>query len=334
MINIAIIGYGYWGPNLVRNFMAIDNCQVQIVADLREERLQLIKKSFPGIEVTKEVEKAITNAKIDAIVIATPVFTHFTLAKKALDAHKHVLIEKPMTFSVAEAEELIELSAKTKKLLMVDHTFLYTGAVQKIKSLIDSGEIGKINYFDSTRINLGLFQHDVNVLWDLAPHDISILNYLISEKPYSIQATGISHTDNGLENIAYMTVNYNLPMVAHFNCSWSSPVKIRSILIGGDKKMILFNDMEPTEKVKVYETGYSVKSDEEKRRVLVDYRVGDIFVPKLSPKEALAGMANDFINSILNSSQPISNAQVGLDVVRILEASQKSIKNKGKEILL
>jgi predicted dehydrogenase len=334
MIKIAIIGYGYWGPNLVRNFSVIDNCKLQMVADLREDRLGLIKKTYPAIQVTTNVEDAINHPEIDALVIATPVFTHFPLAKKALEAGKHVLIEKPMASSVAEAEELIALSAKKKKLLMVDHTFLYTGAVQKMKSIIDSREIGNIHYFDSTRINLGLFQPDINVLWDLAPHDISILNYIISEKPYSIQATGVSHTNNGLENIAYLTVNYNSHMIAHFNCSWSSPVKIRTILIGGDKKMILFNDMEPTEKVKIYETGYSVKSDEEKRKVLIDYRVGDIFVPKLSPKEALGGMANDFINSIMHSSQPVSSAQVGLDVVRILEASQKSIKNKGKEILL
>ena len=334
MVKIGIIGYGYWGPNLVRNFAALDNCKLHMVADLREDRLNLIKKTYPAVAVTTNVDEAINHPEIDALVIATPVFTHFPLAKKALEAGKHVLIEKPMASSVAEAEELIALAAKKKKLLMVDHTFLYTGAVQKMKSLIDSGEIGNIDYFDSTRINLGLFQQDINVLWDLAPHDISILNYVIAEKPYSIQATGISHTNNGLENIAYLTVNYKSHIIAHFNCSWSSPVKIRTILIGGDKKMILFNDMEPTEKVKIYETGYSVKSDEEKRKILVDYRVGDIFVPKLSPKEALAGMANDFINSIMNSSQPVSSSQVGLDVVRILEASQKSIKNKGKEIIL
>lgn len=334
MVNVAIIGYGYWGPNLVRNFSTVTNCRIQIVADIKSERLQNLIKLYPSIKTTSEIEDVINNPTIDAVVIATPVFTHFNIAKRALEQGKHVLLEKPMTSTVQEAHELIELSEKKNKLLMVDHTFLYTGAVQKIKKLIDSGDIGAVKYFDSTRINLGLFQHDVNVLWDLAPHDISIMNHIISEKPYSIQAVGISHTNNGIENIAYMTVNYNSDIIAHFNCSWTSPVKIRSILIGGDKKMILYNDVEPTEKVKVYETGYAIKTDEEKQKILIDYRVGDIYVPKLSHKEALSGMADDFIQSIINVKQPVSTAQVGLDVVKILQAAQESIKAKGKEIIL
>lgn len=334
MVNIAIIGYGYWGPNLVRNFSSTDNCKIHTVAELRQERRQVLNKTFPSIQTVANIDDAIHNPQIDAIVVATPVFTHFEIAKKALEQGKHVLLEKPMTSTVREAQELVALAEKKKKILMVDHTFLYTGAVQKIKELVDSGDIGTIKYFDSTRINLGLFQHDVNVLWDLAPHDISILNHILSEKPHSIQAVGISHTNNGIENIAYMTVNYNSDVIAHFNCSWTSPVKIRSILIGGSNKMILYNDLEPTEKVKVYETGYSVRTDEEKQKVLIDYRIGDIYVPKISYKEALSGMANDFIHSIIHSKQPVSNAQVGLEVVRMLQAAQQSIKEKGKEILL
>ncbi|MBL0079449.1 MAG: Gfo/Idh/MocA family oxidoreductase [Bacteroidetes bacterium] len=274
------------------------------------------------------------NNEIDAVVIATPVFTHFELAKKALENGKHVLLEKPMTSSVEEAEQLIDLANKYQKVLMVDHTFLYTGAVQKMKKMIDSDEIGNIKYFDSTRINLGLFQPDVNVLWDLAPHDISILNYLKPEKPYSVQATGISHTNNGIENIAFLTINYQSGFIAHFNCSWTSPVKIRLMLIGGDKKMVVFNDLEPTEKIKIYDTGYNHKTDEEKKRILVDYRAGDIFIPKIENKEALSGMAADFISAIINNTTPISNYQSGLSVIKILEASQKSIKNQGKEIII
>jgi predicted dehydrogenase len=217
---------------------------------------------------------------------------------------------------------------------MVDHTFLYTGAVRKMKSLIDEGSIGDIHYFDSTRINLGLFQPDVNVLWDLAPHDISILLYLINKTPHSVNATGVSHTKNGIENIAYLTVNYNDDIIAHFNCSWTSPVKIRSLLIGGDKKMMVFNDLEPTEKIKIYDTGYAHKTDEEKQRVLVDYRTGDIFIPKVELKEALYAMAEDFVNSATTKKQPVSNSTIGLEVIKILEAAQASIKNQGKEIKL
>jgi predicted dehydrogenase len=332
MTGIAIVGYGYWGPNLVRNFSTVPGSKVEWVADLRTERLEVIKKQYPAIRTTANFDDALNDPAVSAVVIATPVQHHYQLAKKALEHGKHVLIEKPMTQSSAEAEELVEISKKKGLVLMVDHTFLYTGAVRKIKDLINSGEIGDIQYFDSTRINLGLFQPDINVLWDLAPHDISILFYLVTGKPISVSATGISHTPNGLENVAYLTVNYDGAHIAHFSCSWSSPVKIRKMLIGGTKKMIVFDDVEPSEKVKVYDTGYSVKSDEEKRKLLIDYRVGDIYVPKLEQREALAGMAADFISAIENGTTPVSDWKVGLEVVKVLEAAQESIKNKGKEI--
>jgi predicted dehydrogenase len=334
MINCAIIGYGYWGPNLVRNFGATPNTAVHTVADLRAERLAIVSRTYPNIRVTSDIDSIWTNGEIDAVIIATPVFTHFDLAKKALLAGKHVLLEKPMTDTVAHAEELIALSKKQGRVLMVDHTFLYTSAVQKMKSLIDSGELGHVKYFDSTRINLGLIQQDVNVLWDLAPHDISILDYLIDQKPVSVQATGISHIHNGIENIAYLTVKYAHDFIAHFHCSWSSPVKIRMMLLGGDKKMVVFNDMEPTEKIRIYDTAHTVSSDEEKRKVLVDYRVGDVYIPKLEIKEALGGMAKDFIDSILNGSKPIANYESGLNTIKILEAAQISIKEKGREVLI
>jgi predicted dehydrogenase len=333
MIQVGIIGYGYWGPNLVRNFAATPDCSVHTVVDFRKERLDTARRNHPGSNVSNNAADLFSNKEIDAVVIATPVFTHFELAKKALENGKHVLLEKPMTSSVAEAETLIGLAEKHKKILMVDHTFLYTGAIRKMKEMIGQGEIGKIKYFDSTRINLGLFQPDVNVLWDLAPHDISILNHLVNEKPYSVHATGISHTHNGIENIAYLTINYNSDFIAHFNCSWTSPVKIRFILIGGDKKMIVFNDLEPTEKIRIYDTGYSHQTDEEKNRILVDYRAGDIYIPKVEAKEALVSMSADFISAIMHHTTPVSDHQSGLAVIKILEAAQASIKNKGKEIV-
>ena len=331
-INVGVIGYGYWGPNIVRNFFATAACTIKAVGDGRPERLSLLAKNFPSIKGVRDAEDVISDKEIDAVVIATPVFTHYKLAKQALTEGKHVLIEKPMTASVTEADELINLAAQKGLTLMADHTFLYTGAVEKMKEIIETGIIGTPLYFDSARINLGLFQPDINVLWDLAPHDISILTYLITEMPESINATGISHTRNKIENIAYLTVNYQSDFIAHFNCSWSSPVKVRQTLIGGDKKMILYNDLEPSEKVRVYDTGYNHKTDEEKTRIMVDYRTGDVYIPKLSGREALAGVANDFIQSILLKKDPLSNAQLGRSVVRILEASQESIKNNGKEV--
>ncbi|HVY76316.1 MAG TPA: Gfo/Idh/MocA family oxidoreductase [Puia sp.] len=331
-INIGVVGYGYWGPNIVRNFFAAADCNVKAVADARPERLAQLGKIFPSIQGVKDASDIIGDPEIDAVVIATPVFTHFALAKKALLAGKHVLIEKPMTSSVAEADELIELAAQKGLTLMADHTFLYTGAVQKMKELIQDQVIGKPLYFDSSRINLGLFQPDINVLWDLAPHDISILTYLVPELPESINATGISHTRNKIENIAYLTVNYNSDFIAHFTCSWSSPVKVRQTLIGGDQKMIVYNDLEPSEKVRVYDTGYNHKTEEDKTRIMVDYRTGDVYIPKLSSREALAGVADDFVQSVIRKRAPLSNAELGRNVVRILEASQQSIKNNGKEI--
>ncbi len=334
MLKIGIVGFGYWGTNLVRNFAVQQDAVLYGIAEQRAERHAIIKKNYEKVKIFTSDDDLINDPNIDAVVIATPVFTHFGLAKKALMAGKHVMVEKPMTSSVAESLELIELAAKKNLILMVDHTFLYTGAVQKMKELIDSSTIGSPHYFDSIRVNLGLFQPDVNVLWDLAPHDISILTYLINYKPHSINATGISHTNNNIENIAYMTVNYQNDFIAHFNCSWSSPVKVRHTLIGGDKKMILYNDLEPSEKIRVYDTGYDHKTEEDRNRIIVDYRTGDVFIPKLSGTEALFSVAKDFINSIKNNTQPRANAQLGLEVVRILEASQESIKQKGKEVLI
>ena len=334
MIKIGIIGFGYWGPNLVRNFSNQKEGVVTQIAESRLERHSNISKVYPGITIVTEANDLIHSMDVDAVVIATPVFSHYKLAKEALLAGKHVLLEKPMTSSVDESKELIDIAKSKNLVLMVDHTFLYTGAVQKMKTLIDSNQLGKLQYFDSTRINLGLFQPDVNVLWDLAPHDISILNFLLKNKPYSVNASGVSHTNNGIENVAYMTVNYEDDFIAHFNCSWTSPVKMRSTLIGGDKKMLVYNDLEPSEKIRIYDTGYNHTSDEEKNRVMVDYRTGDVFIPKISNQEALFGVAFDFIDCIIHTKEPLANAELGLEVVKVLEASQKSIKSNGKEIII
>ncbi|TAE18429.1 MAG: gfo/Idh/MocA family oxidoreductase [Bacteroidetes bacterium] len=334
MLQIAIIGYGYWGKNLVRNFYNLPDSKLALVIDQDANRLKTVQQLYPHVEVSTSIDDAFKNHNIDAVVIATPVFTHYALAKEALLSGKHVLVEKPMTASSAEAKELIDLALSRGKLIMPDHTFLYTGAVQKMKELVTNGTVGNIQYIDSTRINLGLFQPDINVLWDLAPHDLSICDYLIEQKPYSVQATGISHTNNGIENVAYLTVNYENNLIAHFNCSWTSPVKVRSMLIGGDKKMISYNDLEATEKIKVYDTGYDLKTEEEKTKIMVDYRVGDIYVPKLDGTEALSALAKDFVQSILHNQTPRSHAELGLTVVQVLEAAQKSIKQKGQEVIL
>jgi len=332
-IAVGVIGAGYWGPNLIRNFFATSGCLVKRVVDLDMQKLTWVKKNYPGISVSKNSEDIFNDTQIDAVVIATPPSTHFNLGSKALQKGKHLLLEKPMASSVAQAQKLIDIAQQKKRILMVDHTFLYTSAVQKIRELFTNKEIGRLKYFDSTRINLGLFQSDSNVIWDLAPHDISIINHLVDENPISIQTTGVSHLDNGIENIAYLTMKYQSGLIAHFNCSWASPVKIRKILIGGDKKMVVYDDIEPSEKVKVYDTGYKANKDKDRNRILVDYRIGDIYIPKLDGREALAKMAADFIDSIKNDRPPLSDMYTGLKVVKILELSQKSLAGKGKAVL-
>ncbi len=333
-MKIAIIGYGYWGPNLVRNFANTPDCEVAYVLDQSAQQLQRVQKAYPNVKTTSNYDEILADNSVDAVAIATPVSAHYPLAKQALEHGKNVLIEKPMTSSVEEAESLIALAKTNGKVLMVDHTYLYTPAVQQMKTLIDDGTLGSLQYIDSTRINLGLFQKDVNVLWDLAPHDISICNYLMEEKPLAVQAVGVSHTENNLENIAYLTLHYPNNKIAHFNCSWVSPVKIRQMLIGGDKKMIVFNDLETTEKLKIYDKGYTVLPESDRDKILVDYRTGDIRIPKLPQKEALGGMAQDFVNAILKGTTPISDFNSGLEVVAILEAASESILNKGKEVLI
>lgn len=334
MVNVALVGYGYWGVNLLRNLMSVKGCKTVAVCEVNVERHQAIKALYPGVQTTESYEELINSQDVDAIVIATPVNAHYELAKKALQNGKHVLVEKPLTDSAATSEELVKLAESKNLLLMVDHTFLYNGAVEKIKELVDQEALGKLQYLDSTRINLGLIQSDINVLWDLAPHDLSILLHINKELPKSVIASGISHLSTGIENIAYMTLEYESGFIAHFNCSWSSPVKVRTMLIGGDKKMIVYDDINPTEKVKVYDSGYVCKSDEDRRKIQVDYRTGDIHVPKISTYEPLKKMLEDFTSCITNKTVPRSSASVGLQTVKILEAAQTSIRNNGKKVLI
>jgi predicted dehydrogenase len=349
MIKVALVGYGYWGKNLLRNLLQNPLCKVECVYEINTETCKQINTLYPDVITETDYNCVLNNNNIDAVIIATPTHTHYDLAKKALLHDKHVLIEKPFTTSVENVLELIDLSQSKNKILMVDHTFLYSGAVEKIQELIKSQDIGELKYFDSTRINLGLIQSDINVLWDLAPHDLSILSYIQKETPVSVTATGISHLNNGIENIAYMTINYNSDFIAHLNCSWYSPVKVRTTLIGGDKKMIVYDDINPTEKIRVYDSGFNIKNDYdeiknnkdidakqkyERLKINIDYRMGDIYVPKLKTHEPLYKMLCDFFNCISNNSTPISNWKIGLDTVKILEAAQKSIKQNSKQITI
>ncbi len=333
MINIAVIGVGYWGPNIIRNFVFNLNTQVWLACDVNPGRLEYIKGLYPSIETTTDAKEVINNSEIDLVAICTPVHTHYDLAKSALEAGKHVLIEKPMTSSVKEAEELVNLAEKKQLKLFVDHTFVFTGAVRKIKELIRSGEVGDLYYFDSVRVNLGLFQHDVNVIWDLAPHDISIMHYLLEQYPDSVVATGADHLGNGLEDVAYMTVYYPNNLIAHIHTNWLSPVKIRQTLIAGSKKMIVWDDNQPSEKVRVYDKGIEViKTPDQIYHTLIQYRTGDMYCPKIDTTEALAVETQHIVDCLENNAQPLVDGKAGLMVVRILEAAQKSIKQRGREV--
>ncbi|MCK4330064.1 Gfo/Idh/MocA family oxidoreductase [candidate division WOR-3 bacterium] len=333
MFKIGVVGCGYWGPNLVRNFLGHPSVEKVFCYDKDKRRLSFIKRQFPMVEATEDFNEMVKNPEIDAIAIATPVFTHFPIAKEAIEQGKDVLIEKPLTSKSSEAELLIELAEKKRKTVMVDHTFIYTGAVKKIKEIISNGEIGNIMYFDSVRVNLGLFQHDINVVWDLAPHDISIMDYIIDETPKAVSAIGINHY-NQFEDVAYLTVYFNGKSLAHFHVNWLAPVKVRNILVGGTKKMILYDDTEPSEKVKVYDKGVEVITREGVYETLIQYRTGDMYAPKLDTTEALTGVVNEFLSSIEEDRPPLTDGLTGLNVVKILEASEQSIKNNSKIVYL
>lgn len=330
MINVGVIGYGYWGPNMVRNFYANKDAKVACVCDLSKERLNLVETNYPSVKATTDCKDIMKDPNIDALVICTPVSSHFPLAQEALENGKHVLLEKPMTATVEESEKLIDLAEKKNKKLMVDHTFLYTSAVRKMKEMVQKGELGDIYYFDSVRVNLGLFQHDVNVIWDLAPHDFSIMDYLLQKDPEMVSAVGVCHLGD-LENIAYVTVQYPGNLLAHLHVNWLAPVKVRTTLIGGTKKMIVYDDMEPSEKVKIYDKGVSYsEKKEDVYQMLVQYRSGDMLAPKLDSTEALKLVSKEFLDSINENRKSLTDAESGLKVVKLLQASTESMKNKGK----
>jgi predicted dehydrogenase len=328
-MKIGIVGLGYWGPNLIRNFLERNEIEKIIGCDLNEDRLKLMKVKFPPIETINNFN-SLLNADIDAIIIATPVGQHYNLAKKALLSGKHVWVEKPFTSTSEQAIELIELSESRGLNIFVDHTFIYTGAVIKIKEIVESGELGDIIYYDSVRINLGLFQQDVNVTWDLAPHDLSIMNYLLKEhKVIAVKADGAATYYNH-ENIAHISVLFeNESCFAHFHVNWTSPVKIRKTIIAGNKKMLIYDDMENSEKIKVYDCGVEFFKTEDRDNARIQYRVGDMYSPKILQTEALALAAKEFISSIKEKRHPLTNGKEGLGVVKILEAAEKSIKNRG-----
>ncbi|TKB60197.1 MAG: Gfo/Idh/MocA family oxidoreductase [Nitrospira sp.] len=332
MLRLGVIGYGYWGPNIVRNFLGHKDCRVVVVCDKSPTALTRVMAAHPGVRATTDSDEVLRSAEIDAVAIVTPVSFHYELAKKALENGKHVFVEKPFTATSAQAEELIELAELHNLQIMVDHTFLFTGAVRKIKQLIDDEVLGQIYYYDSMRVNLGLFQHDVNVLWDLAPHDLAIMDYLLGLEPELVVATGGAHVNN-LENIAYLTVYFPDNVLAHINVNWLSPVKVRTTFVGGQKKMLLWNDLDPAEKVRVYDKGADVNTEQGLHKALVSYRTGDMFAPKIEEFEALKVETRYFLDCIQNGTKPFNDGHAGLRVVRILEAAEQSL-NQHKEIVL
>lgn len=331
MIRFGVIGYGYWGPNIVRNLQGINSAQIATICDKNETSLKRAKQAYPGVHITTDSSEILSDPTIDAVAVITPVWTHYELAKTALLNGKHLFIEKPFTSTSRQAEELIELAESRGLTIMVDHTFLFTGAVRKIRSLIDDGTLGKLYYYDSTRVNLGLFQHDVDVIWDLAPHDLSIVDYLVGASPEAIVATGAGHL-NGLADVAFMTMYFPDNVIAHLNVNWLSPVKIRMTLIGGEKKMLVWNDLEADEKIKVYDRGVNISSREGVYEALVSYRSGDMWSPKIEATEALKTELSYFVECVDHKQRPFNDGMAGLRVVRMLEAAGESLKRKGEAV--
>jgi predicted dehydrogenase len=333
VVRVGVVGYGYWGPNIVRNLSGLDRCEVVAVCDKNAKALKRAKKSYPGVHLTTDFAEVLESPAVDAVAIVTPVWTHFELARAALKNGKHVFVEKPFTSNSAQAEQLIELAARKNLRLMVDHTFLFSGAVRKMRELVDAGTLGQLYYFDSTRVNLGLFQHDVSVIWDLAPHDLSIMDYLIDATPEAVVATGGNHL-NDLADMAFITVYFPGKITAHINVNWLSPVKVRTTLIGGRDKMLVWNDLEPDEKIKVYDKGVDISSGQGVYDLLVSYRSGDVWAPKVDSTEALKLELEYFLECILDNRTPDNGGDAGLRVVRLLEAAEQSLKDRGRIIAL
>ena len=349
MLKLGVVGYGYWGPNIVRNFLSQPDCRIVAICDKNPKAVAQVLSRHPAVHASSNPDEVMSSPEIDAVAVVTPVSTHYDLAKKALENGKHVFVEKPFTATSAQAEELIELADRKNLQIMVDHTFLFNGAVRKIKELVDEGVLGPLYYYDSTRVNLGLFQHDVNVIWDLAPHDLSIIDYLIGLEPELVVATGGAHL-NGLADMAYVTLHFPKNIIAHLNLNWLSPVKVRTTLVGGERKMLVWNDLEPSEKVKVYDKGVQVTDthDESRQRLkalveakvfevgaeqavhdlLVSYRSGDMWAPRVDQTEALQLEARYFLDCVASGKKPINDGRAGLRVVRMLEAADESLKHR------
>jgi predicted dehydrogenase len=332
-VKFGVIGYGYWGPNVVRNLHTTPGAEIATVCDKSSAARKKVHKTYPHLYVSADATEVLTSPEIDAVAIVTPVWTHYELAKAALENGKHVFVEKPFTSNVNQAEALIELAQKKNLKIMVDHTFLFTGAVRKIKQLLQEGLLGKLYYYDSTRVNLGLFQHDVNVVWDLAPHDLSIMDHVIEGNPEALVATGQKHL-NGFEDVAYITLYFPDKVIAHVNVNWLSPVKVRTTLIGGEKKMLLWNDLEADEKVKVYDKGVDINNREGLYELLVNYRSGDMWSPQLEQVEALRHELAYFIHCITSGADPMNDGAAGMRVVKMLEAANKSLRKRGALVYL
>jgi predicted dehydrogenase len=333
MIRVGVIGYGYWGPNIVRNLHGLDSTCVEMVCDMSPKALARVRKAYPSIKTCTDPAEILTSPTIDAVAVITPVWTHYDLAKKALENGKHVFVEKPFTSNTKQAQELIEIAARKKLTIMVDHTFLFTGAVRKICELTESGALGDLYYYDSLRVNLGLFQHDVSVIWDLAPHDLAILDHVIKGDPEAVVATGERHL-NGVEDVAFMTIYYPGNVIAHVNVNWLSPVKIRMTMIGGQKKMLVWNDLVADEKIRLYDKGVDITSGDGIRELLVSYRTGDMWAPQVQQLEALHVELDYFADCIMNSKTPFNDGHAGLRIVQMLEAAEVSIQKRGELVRL
>jgi predicted dehydrogenase len=341
MIGVAVVGYGYWGPNLVRNFWSVPGARLVSVCDKRPERLAMVTSQFPAVEVTGDFEDVLKDPRIDVVAVATPVSSHYDLALRALKAGKNVFIEKPMTATTAQAQSLLDEADRRGLIIGVDHTFVYTGAVRKMRELVANDSLGEIYYYDSVRVNLGLFQHDVNVIWDLAVHDLSIMDYILPHRPVAVSATGVGHVAGEPENIAYMTLFFEHNLIAHLHVNWLAPVKLRRTLLGGSRKMIVYDDLEPSEKIKVYDKGITVSGNgggngngDKIYQMLVGYRTGDMWAPQLDMTEALSLELRQFIESVEQRRTPLTDGQAGLRVVRILEAATRSLAQRGRVVEL
>jgi len=334
MIKVGLIGYGYWGPNLARNLADTEGVELAAIAEARPDRREAAARRHQGTTMVADAADLIARDDLDAVVIATPLHTHYALAAAAIERGRHVLIEKPLAASKKEAESLAELADKHGVRLMVDHTFVYTGAVRTIRGLVDSGQLGDLLYLDSVRVNLGLFQQDTNVIWDLAAHDLSIMDYLVDARPVAVSADGTALAGFDRENVAYVTVHFDTGFLAHFHVNWLAPVKIRQMLFGGRQRMLVYDDMDPSEKVRVYDKGVNldVVDDQTRRQILVSYRTGDMYAPKLDRREALTLVAREFADAIAERRTPLTGAAAGIRVVSLLEAAERSLRSEGSRI--